>query len=130
MKHQPLHPAEPWESDPVWQLLDQVPPATAGPRFLANTLRAARLAGQPSPWWKSLVWPAPFVGLAGATAAVVFSMMFSSGPTPDPTNRFAGVDSTQAEETIQDIAETEILMVAVDHLDDFSDTELVSLIGF
>ncbi len=31
---------------------------------------------------------------------------------------------------IQEIAETEALLTAVDHLDQFSDVELVSLIGF
>lgn len=39
------------------------------------------------------------------------------------------LDSPQAI-VIQDIAETETLLAAVDHLDDFSDNELVSLIGF
>jgi hypothetical protein len=39
------------------------------------------------------------------------------------------LDSQQASK-IQDIAETETLITAVDQLDDFSDTELVSLIGF
>ena len=49
--------------------------------------------------------------------------------TPDTVLRTTIADSVQAAE-IQDIAETETLIAAVDHLDDFSDTELVSLIGF
>jgi hypothetical protein len=39
------------------------------------------------------------------------------------------LDSPQAV-AIQDIAETETLIAAVDHLEDFSDRELISLIGF
>jgi hypothetical protein len=39
------------------------------------------------------------------------------------------LDTDRAAE-IQDIAETETLIAAVDHLDEFSDTELVTLIGF
>ena len=38
-------------------------------------------------------------------------------------------DSSQAV-VIQEIAEAETLIAAVDHLEDFSDNELVSLIGF
>jgi hypothetical protein len=38
-------------------------------------------------------------------------------------------DAKQAA-AIQDIADSETLIAAVDHLDEFSDTELVSLIGF
>ncbi len=31
---------------------------------------------------------------------------------------------------IEDVADTEILVAAMDHLDEFSDQELVSLVGF
>ncbi len=116
-----------WENDAVWKLLDQAPPATAGPRFVDHAVRAARLAGQAEAWWKRLLAPIPLAGLAGATAALVFSVASLTGPS---TESGAGIaDSVQAAE-IQDIAETETLIAAVDHLDDFSDTELVSLIGF
>lgn len=129
MNRNPLHTDDSWENDAVWKLLDQAPPATAGPRFVDDTVRAARLMGQAKPWWKHIFSPIPLAGLAGATAALVFSVAGWVGPTSEPGMQTAGLDSDQAAE-IQDIAETETLISAVDHLDDFSDTELVSLIGF
>ena len=127
MNRKPLHTDDSWENDAVWKLLDQAPPATAGPRFVDDAVRAARLAGQAEAWWKRLLAPIPLAGLAGATAALVFSVVSLIGPSTESGVGIA--DSDQAAE-IQDIAETETLIAAVDHLDDFSDTELVSLIGF
>jgi len=127
MIRKPLHTDTSFENDPVWKLLDQAPPASAGPRFVDDTLRAARLAGQAAPWWKRLFSPAPLAGLAGATAAIVLSVIAWNAPPTGSANAFT--NSEHAAE-IQDIAETETLIAAVDHLDDFSDTELVSLIGF
>jgi len=120
------------EQDAVWKLLDQAPPATPGPRFVEHTVRAARLAGQAEAWWKRLLSPAPLAGLAAATAALAFaitSLTEPSGPGTQPAAPVASYDSEQAA-TIQEIAETETLIAAADHLDDFSDNELVSLIGF
>ncbi len=129
MKHKPLQPDDSWENDAVWQLLDQAPPASAGARFLDDTVRKARLAGQADAWWKRCFTPLPLAGLAGATAALGFSLFSVTGPSPQPGGMPEIMDSAQAA-AIQDIAETETLIAAVDHLDDFSDTELVSLIGF
>ncbi len=130
MNRKPLQSDESWENDAVWKLLDQAPPATAGPRFVDDTVRAARLAGQTQPWWKRLFAPAPLAGLAAATAASWFSRCSAgSARHRSPASQTARLDSQQAAD-IQDIAETETLIAAVDHLDDFSDTELVSLIGF
>ncbi|MEI6819432.1 MAG: hypothetical protein WCL19_07495 [Verrucomicrobiota bacterium] len=113
-----------WETDAVWQLLDQAPPATAGPRFVDDTVRAMRLAVDEKPWWKRLFSPAPLAGLAAATAGLAFAIVSLTGPTSTATQ-----ESSQ-EIAIQEIAETETLIAAVDQLDDFSDTELATLIGF
>jgi anti-sigma factor RsiW len=129
MNRKPLHTDNSWENDAVWKLLDQTPPATPGPRFVEDTVRAARLAGQAQPWWQRLLSPAPLTGLAAATAALVFAAVGLLGPASGPANQTAMLDAKQAA-AIQDIAESETLIAAVDHLDDFSDTELVSLIGF
>lgn len=128
MNRKPLHTDESWEHDAVWKLLDQAPPVTPGPRFVDDTVRAARLAGQPDAWWKRLLSAAPLAGLAAATAALVFTVTILTRPAPG-FNGSAAFDTPQAA-AIQDIAETETLIVAADHLDDFSDNELVSLIGF
>jgi hypothetical protein len=127
MNRKPHQTDESWENDAVWKLLDQAPPATAGARFADDTVRAARLSDQSAPWWKRLFSPLPLAGLAGATAALVFTLVFL--PSGETNNDVTIVDSKHAAE-IQDIAETETLIAAVDHLDDFSDTELVTMIGF
>jgi hypothetical protein len=129
MNRKPSHPDASWENDAVWKLLDQVPPAPASPRFTDATVRAARLAGQVRPWWQRLLAPAPLAGLAAATAALGLAALFLLDPAPGTGNPTAMPDAKQAA-AIQEIAETETLIAAVDHLDDFSDTELVSLIGF
>ena len=130
MHRKPLQPDDSWETDAVWKLLDQAPPATPGPRFVHDTVRAARLTGQAQPWWQRLLAPAPLAGFAAASATIlVFAVLSWIGPSPESASQTATLDSQQAA-AIQDIAETETLIAAVDQLDDFSDTELVSLIGF
>ena len=131
MNRKPLHTDDSWENDAVWKLLDQAPPASAGPRFADDTVRAARLLEQGEPWWKRLFAPLPLAGLAGAAAALVFSFAQVPGPTSGGLPQVADTNvNVQRAAEIQDIAETETLMTAVDHLDDYSDNELVTLIGF
>ncbi|MDP3849059.1 MAG: hypothetical protein Q8Q59_01040 [Luteolibacter sp.] len=129
MNRKPQPTEDSWEHDAVWKLLDQSPPASASPRFADETLRAARLAGQTAPWWKRIFTPAPLAGLAAATAALVFAVLSLQTPAPDSTGQTTLVLSSDFAE-IQEIAETEVLISAVDQLDDYSDMELVCLIGF
>jgi hypothetical protein len=129
MNRKPLHTDESWENDAVWKLLDQAPPAAASARFADDTVRAARLAGQPAPWWKRIFSPAPLAGLAAATAAMAIAVLSLQNGAPDSGTRTGLVDSSEFAE-IQEIAETETLISAADHLEAFSDMELVSLIGF
>jgi hypothetical protein len=122
-------PDDPWETDPVWKLLDQSPPLTGNARFTDDVVRAARLADSVTPWWTRIFSPAPLAGLTAATAALAFALISLVGPESQPDIQVSLKDSPQAG-AIQDAVETEMLIVAVDHLDDFSDQELVSLIGF
>lgn len=122
-------PDDSWESDAVWKLLDQAPPQAASARFADDVARMARLSGEVKPWWSRFLSPAPLAGLAAATAALAFSVISIFGPSTGTFSPGIPADSSQAA-NIQEIAETETLIAAVDHLDDFSDTELVSLIGF
>lgn len=126
MNREPFETDTSWESDAVWKLLDQAPPQKASARFVDDTLRAARLTADIKPWWSRLFSPVPLAGIAGATAALVFTFV---GPTQEPTRTLAAADSQQAV-AIQEIAETETLIAAADQLENFSDNELVSLIGF
>jgi hypothetical protein len=129
MNRKPIQTDESWENDAVWKLLDQVPPITASPRFVENAVRAAKLTSPAEPWWKKLLSPMPLAGFAGATAALVFSVFSVFGPETVPVGNTIASDSLRKAE-IQDIAETETLIAAADHLDEFSDNELVTLIGF
>lgn len=129
MNRKHLNHDDAWENDAVWKLLDQAPPASAGPRFVEQVVRAARLAGQPLPWWQRLFAPAPLAGLAAATAALAFSVVSWIGPAPQPHLPTAQLHGSPAAE-VQDLAESVTLIAAADQLDDFGDTELVSLIGF
>jgi hypothetical protein len=122
-------PDDSWENDAVWKLLEQATPLTVSACFLDDTVRAAKLEEVAKPWWKRIFSPAPLAGIAAATAAIVFSAVSLLNHPAGPVIQSAEVDSAQAAD-IQEIAETETLIVAVDHLEDFSDTELVSLIGF
>lgn len=126
MNRNSLPPDDSWESDAVWQLLDQAPPKSAGARFADDTVRAVRLSAEIKPWWSRLLSPAPLVGLAAAAACAVISFL---GPVKVSGSQTAVLSSPQAV-AIEDIAETETLIAAADHLDDFSDKELVGLIGF
>jgi hypothetical protein len=126
----PLHHDDPCETDAVWKLLDSAPAPKADARFLERTVRAARLLDEPLPWWKRLMSPAGIAGGLAATAAVTLAIIaipHRSGPvqswTPGET------DSAERFAELQDAVETEALMAAVEHLDDFSDHELVHLIG-
>ncbi len=118
-----------WENDAVWKLLDQASSVTSSARFTDDVVRAARLDVSEKSWWQRLLSPAPLAGFAAATAALALALVSLTGPSTEMSSQAALLDSAQAEE-IQEIAETETLIAAVDHLDDFSDTELVSLIGF
>ncbi|KAB2640338.1 MAG: hypothetical protein DVB25_04180 [Verrucomicrobia bacterium] len=129
MNTKPLPPDDSWESDAVWKLLDQVTPRLASARFGDDTLRAARLAGTPRRWWLRLLAPAPLAGLT-ATAAALAIAVLALHPTPGYPAGPIAATSDEAFAGIQELAEAEVLSAAVDNLDNFTDTELVCLIGF
>jgi hypothetical protein len=130
MNRTPLPNNDSWENDPVWKLLDQSPPATAGPRFADDTVRAARLAGQAASWWSRILAPLPLAGLAAAATACVIAVISLQNDTPGTNGGHIAVVDSNSFSEIQEVAETEALLSAVDDLDKFSDMELVSLIGF
>lgn len=114
-----------WESDAVWSLLKQAPAPVASGRFTDETVRQARLGEQHPPWWQRILSPAPLAGFAAATAAIAITVIgYSSSVQKQATQ------AAIASHAIEEIADAEMLLAAVDHLDEFSDTELASLIGF
>ncbi|MDE0835842.1 MAG: hypothetical protein OSA84_05765 [Akkermansiaceae bacterium] len=118
------------EGDATWDLLGKAAAKEAGPRFTDDTLRAVRLLPDTDPWWSNVMRFSPW---AAVTACGVFAALFllnepNAGSGDDPK-----VVSTVSDEQwvqIEEVAEAEMLVAAADHLDRFSDQELVSLIGF
>ncbi|WAC19757.1 hypothetical protein OVA24_21305 [Luteolibacter sp. SL250] len=136
MNHSTPPPDDSWESDAVWNLLDKAEPLKAGDSFVDDLVRMARQELAPEPWWKRLFAPAPIGGFAVAAAAVAIGILFlsqpSSGPVPGDSPLATVETPVQADpyDDLQDLAETEALLAAADHLDAFSDQELGDLIGF
>ena len=118
------------EQDPVWELLRQSPSLRPGPNFAANVARAARLEEPAKPWWSKLWIPASIGGaLAGAAALVAVVLTLQTGTNPvGPEITTTAPDSSLAD--LQENYETEVLLAASDHLGDYSDEELVAMIGF
>ncbi|WP_367874336.1 hypothetical protein [Luteolibacter sp. Populi] len=120
------------EKDPVWELLRESSAQRPSPSFAANVVRAARLEGQAKPWWKTWLIPATAgATLAGAAALVAVVISFQAG-SPTGSNRpVANREAPSASlADLQDTVETEVFLAASDHLGDYTDDELVSMIGF
>lgn len=119
------------EKDPLWDLLRESPAHRPGTRFATDVVRAARIATPAKPWWaKVLILFAAGGALAGAAALVVVALSFKSDA---PSGGEVAVILPPAGESLADIqdgVETEMLLAAADYLSDYSDDELVSLIGF
>lgn len=126
MNQKKIQAEESWESDAVWELLKASPPIKASPRFADNTLRSARTSSQKRRWWSSIFAPAPLAGLTATFAAAVAIAYLNTQQAAVPHHI---IDSAQAAE-IEEIAETETLIAAVDHMEEFSDSELINLMGF
>jgi hypothetical protein len=128
-RNSPYHD-DSFESDAVWQLLDQAVPRTASVGFVADTVRAARLEGQARPgWWHHLWSPAPLAGLAATAVAAAVAIMVAIPRQQAGSGDGVVVTPADSFESIQQLAEEETLTAALQNPEDFSDAELVYLIG-
>ena len=119
------------ESDAVWKLLDEASPVVASPRFADSVMRAVRLDEAPAPWWKRFALPLSLGGLTAATAAVALTVHALFFVAPEVPTEVVDIPSVEVSfEGVQEAADSEALVAAADHLDKYSDTELVSMIGF
>jgi UDP-N-acetylglucosamine:LPS N-acetylglucosamine transferase len=131
MKHQPT--SDSLEKDPLWDLLRESPAPEVRPTFVTDTLRAARLAGQET-WWSRFRLPVltSSFGLSAAAAAVVCVLALHT-QHPDVIGHSVVVQQSKSPASlteVQDIIQTEALVAASDHLNEYSDAELASLAGF
>lgn len=124
---------EDWaEDDATWKLLGESAPEKASPRFADNTLRAVRLLPEADPWWPKILRPAPWLTAAACAAVAVLFFVDSSdmGEKPGVANVPEEVSPAEEWVAIEEAATVELLAAAADHPEDFSDQELVALIGF
>lgn len=122
------HSSDDFEKDPVWELLRESAARRPSPSFAANVVRAARLEPAAKPWWSRLLLPASVGGvLAAATAVVALVFTLHSVPVGTPKITTTAPDSSLA--VLQDDLNAEVLIAASDHLADYSDEELISMIG-
>lgn len=124
------------ENDPVWKLLENARPHAASPRFADDVVRLARLdADRPLPWWRRGFAPVPVTATAGLAAAIVLGVFAlrpaqDAPPAPAPVVVAPEVSKEARVAHLQEVLETEMLFAAVEHIDEFSDEELITLIGF
>jgi len=138
MFKKPHNEPTPIETDAVWKLLGNTRSYSAGPRFADDVVRLSRRHAKSSrPWWLRWLMPVPATVLAGGAAATAVVVgFFTLRPAPmaplEPTP--AAVVSLESKDAgyayIQEVLETEMLFAAVEHLDQFSDEELIALMGF
>lgn len=115
--------------DPVWDLLRQSPAASVSPVFADRVMHAVRQAeALPTPFWArsyAVVGSVAAMAAAVTIAAVIFFL-----PEPEQTVVEHSPETADAFASLDEVANHEMLLAATDHLGEFSDTELVTLIGF
>lgn len=120
---------EDMSQDPLWDLLRQSPSVPVSSGFADRVVLAARRAdAEVLPFWTR--GRAVLASAAAAAAALVTAAVLVSLPDPAPTLVQHTPDQADAFAPLDEVASQEMLLAATDHLGEFSDTELVTLIGF
>lgn len=120
---------EDWqEDDATWELLGRAAPLKAGDRFADDVVRAVRTMPEKDSVWSGFLGFAPWVG---AAACAVFASWFFFNQPGDSESKTRVTVSNIEEQwgEIEDVAEVEMLSAAAEHLDQFSDQELITMIG-
>ena len=128
----PMKDNKDWnEKDAVWDLLGKAMPKEASGRFADDTLRAVRLLPEADPWWPKILRFSPMAAVAACAAFAAFLLLNDPEQATQGTAPVVTVATAEEQWTqIEEVAEAEMLAAAADHLDRFSDQELVTLIGF
>ena len=132
---------EDWsKDDAVWRLLGKTEPKQASARFSDDVLRAVRLLPEADPFWPRILKCSSWSAVAACVVLTASIFMDSpdsgkvgdaSDPNPPQLVRNHAIIAGDAKwDRIEDVAEAELLAAAADHLDRFSDQELISMIGF
>ena len=121
------------EGDETWDLLGKSASKRASHKFLDDTVRAVKLLPEADAWWPRVLRFSPLVAMAACVmlAAVYFMQGAGDGEAKPPITVMTVSQETEEQWVqIEEVAEAEMLVAAADHLESFSDQELVSLIGF
>lgn len=123
---------EDWDDkDATWELLGKAAPKKASGRFADDTLRTVKLLPEADPWWPKSLSFSPWIALAACAALAVFLFLNAIESGGEGSAPVANVrDEAEQWVEIEAVAEEEMLAAAADHLERFSDQELVTLIGF
>lgn len=116
------------ESDKTWQLLGKAAPKQASARFADDAVRAVRLLPEAEPVWPRIL---KFSRWSLVAACVILAVSIFSDPVENVPSKGSSVADSEAQwEQIEDVAQAELLAAAAEHLDEFSDQDLVTMIGF
>jgi hypothetical protein len=118
------------DKDPVWDLLRQSPSQRPGPNFAANGARAARLETAAPPWWSRLWIPASIGAALTGAAALVAVVLTLQSPSESAGPMVTTLPADSSLSDLQENYEAEVLLAASEHLANFSDEELVTMVGF
>jgi hypothetical protein len=134
---------EEWrEGDETWQLLGKSVPKRASARFADDVVRAVRLLPEADPVWPRIL---KFSRWAVVAACVVFTASIlidplekdsspatgqTDQPKPSEVSAVATANNEVVWQQIEDVAHAELLAAAADHLEEFSDRDLVTMMGF
>jgi hypothetical protein len=116
------------QDDKTWQLLGKSAPKQASGRFADDVVRAVRLLPEADPVWPRILKFSRWSLVAACVILVV--SIFSDPVVNDPAKAPNVADNEAQWEQIEDVAQAELLTAAADHLDDFSDQDLITMIGF
>jgi hypothetical protein len=122
------HSDEWCESDKTWQLLGISAPKQASARFADDVVRAVRLLPEADPVWPRIL---RFSRWSLVAASVVLAVSIFIDPADTGTQKApVAIDNEAQWEQIEYVAQAELLAAAAEHLDEFSDQDLVTMIGF
>jgi hypothetical protein len=116
------------ESDATWRLLEKAAPKQASARFADDVVRAVRLLPEAEPVWPRIL---KFSRWSLVAACVILVVSIFSDPVENVPSKGPSVADSEAQwEQIEDVAQAELLAAAAEHLDEFSDQDLITMIGF
>jgi hypothetical protein len=125
------------EGDRIWQLLGRSAPMRPSARFVDDVARAVRILPAPEPFWPRMLKVSTYA--AGFACVVLAASIVLDDPSErnlqqhaadDPASHVGLLAQEQKWEQIEVVAKAELLVAAADHLDRFSDLELISIVGF